>query len=90
MCKSYSNKSSILTLSSGHVYLVEAAMEEFFDFIPFKCDSLELSFKIMVEERQRFSRVCGENIGEGQRQALGLLFLLLVNSLVDFRHSAQS
>lgn len=36
-------------------------MEEFFDFIPFKCDSLELSFKIMVEERQRFSRVCEEN-----------------------------
>lgn len=40
---------------------MEAAMEELFDFIPFKCDSLELSFKIMVEERQRFSRVCGED-----------------------------
>lgn len=48
-------------LSSAHAYLVEAAMEEFFDFIFFKCDSLELSFKIMVEERQCFSRVCEEN-----------------------------
>lgn len=28
--------------------------------------------------------------GEGQRQALGSLFLVLVNSLVDFRYSAQS
>lgn len=27
---------------------------------------------------------------EGQRQALGLLILVLVNSLVDFRYSAQS
>lgn len=35
-------------------------MEDFFYFISFKGDGLEVSFVIVVEERQGFSRVCGE------------------------------
>lgn len=51
-----------------YTYLVEAAMEDFFYFISFKGDGLEVSFVIVVEERQGFSRVCGEGAefgGEG-------------------------
>lgn len=39
--------------------LVEAAMEDFFYFISFKGDGLEVSFVVIVEECQGLSRVCG-------------------------------
>lgn len=38
--------------------LMEAAVEEFFDFWPFEGDRLELSFVVVVEERQSLSSVC--------------------------------
>lgn len=38
--------------------LVEAAMEDFFYFRIFKGDGLEVSFVVMIEECQSFSRVC--------------------------------
>lgn len=38
--------------------LMEAAMEDLFDFCSFKCNSLEVSFVVIVEERQGLSRVC--------------------------------
>lgn len=40
--------------------LMEAAVEEFFDFWPFEGDRLELSFVVVVEERQSLSSVCGK------------------------------
>lgn len=39
--------------------LVEVAVEEFFDFRPFEGHRLELSFVVVVEERQSFSSICG-------------------------------
>lgn len=40
-------------------HLVEAAMEDSFDFSSFKGDGLEVSFVVIIEKRQGLSRVCG-------------------------------
>lgn len=38
-------------------------MKDFFDYASFECDCLEVSFVVVVEERQGFSRVCGVGVG---------------------------
>ena len=47
--------------------LVEAAMEDFFNFISFKGGGLEVSFVVIVEESEGLSRICGRDTlcGEG-------------------------
>lgn len=37
---------------------MEAAVEELFDFMSFEGDGLQVSFVVVVEERQGLSRVC--------------------------------
>lgn len=38
--------------------LMEASVEEFFDFRPFEGDRLKLSFVVVVKERQSLSSIC--------------------------------
>lgn len=52
--------------AGGDSHLMEVAVEEFFDFWPFEGDRLELSFVVVVEERQSLPSICGRThmIGE--------------------------